>query len=61
MSYQFASAKIADVKAVCRDLVLDEAHRLRNVYKKSYKIARNLRDAFGARPKVLLTATPLQK
>ena len=61
VSYQFASAKIADVKAVEWELVvIDEAHRLRNVYKKTNKIARNLRDAVGHRPKVLLTATPLQ-
>jgi len=61
VSYQFASAKIAEVKAVPWDLVvLDEAHRLRNVYKKTNKIARNLRDGIGMRPKVLLTATPLQ-
>lgn len=61
VSYQFASAKTADIKAVKWDLVvIDEAHRLRNVYKKSNKIARNLREAVGHRPKVLLTATPLQ-
>ncbi len=61
VSYQFASAKIAEVKDANWDLVvLDEAHRLRNVYKKTNKIARNLRDAIGSRPKVLLTATPLQ-
>ncbi len=61
VSYQFASAKVADVTATSWDLVvLDEAHRLRNVYKKGNKIARNLRDAVGRRPKVLLTATPLQ-
>ena len=61
VSYQFASAKIADVKALPWDLVvIDEAHRLRNVYKKANKIARSLRDAVGSRPKVLLTATPLQ-
>jgi SNF2 family DNA or RNA helicase len=61
VSYQFASAKIAEVKAGPWDLVvIDEAHWLRNVYKKTNKIARNLRDAVGHRPKVLLTATPLQ-
>lgn len=61
VSYQFASAKIAEVKSLAWDLVaIDEAHRLRNVYKKANKIARNLRDAVGNRPKALLTATPLQ-
>jgi superfamily II DNA or RNA helicase len=60
-SYQFARAKIAEVQAVPWDLVvIDEAHRLRNVYKKGNKIARAIRDAIGNRPKVLLTATPLQ-
>ena len=60
-SYEFAKRRIADVQAVPWDLVvIDEAHRLRNVYKKSNKIARAIRDAVGARPKVLLTATPLQ-
>jgi hypothetical protein len=41
-------------------VVVDEAHRLHNVYKKSNKIARMIRDAIGVRPKVLLTATLLQ-
>ena len=60
-SYQFARAKAADVTNVPWDLVvIDEAHRLRNVYKKDNKIARAIRDAIGSRPKVLLTATPLQ-
>lgn len=60
-SYQFARSKGAEVQAVPWDLVVvDEAHRLRNVYKKSNKIARAIRDAIGSRPKVLLTATPLQ-
>ncbi len=60
-SYQFARAKAADLMAVPWDLVvIDEAHRLRNVYKKDNKIARALRDALRNRPKILLTATPLQ-
>ncbi len=60
-SYQFARSKAAEVTAIPWDLVvIDEAHRLRNVYKKDNKIARALRDAFRGRPKVLLTATPLQ-
>src|SRR5271163_860426 len=60
-SYHFARAKAEEVSAVPWDLVvIDEAHRLRNVYKKDNKIARALRDAIRNRPKVLLTATPLQ-
>lgn len=60
-SYQFARAKDRDLAAVAWDLVvIDEAHRLRNVYKKDNKIGRAIRDAVGNKPKVLLTATPLQ-
>lgn len=60
-SYQFARSKIDEMRQVAWDLVvIDEAHRLRNVYKKSNKIARALRDAVQPCPKVLLTATPLQ-
>ena len=61
-SYPFARAKADDIKRVAWDLVvLDEAHRLRNVYKPSNVIARTLRDALEGVPnKVLLTATPLQ-
>lgn len=60
-SYQFARSKVDEMQRVPWDLVvIDEAHRLRNVYKKSNKIARALRDAVLTRPKVLLTATPLQ-
>ncbi|MBX3012537.1 MAG: DEAD/DEAH box helicase [Caldilineaceae bacterium] len=60
-SYQFARSKAADVTRVAWDLVvMDEAHRLRNVYKKSNKIANELRDILKNRHKLLLTATPLQ-
>ena len=60
-SYQFARMKEFEVASVPWDLVVvDEAHRLRNVYKKGNKIARAIRTAIEARPKVLLTATPLQ-
>jgi superfamily II DNA or RNA helicase len=60
-SYQFAKAKAEQLQQVHWDLVvIDEAHRLRNVYKKSNKIARAIRDAIGTCPLVLLTATPLQ-
>lgn len=61
-SYQFAKSKSKDVKDIAWDLVvLDEAHRLRNVYKKGNVIAATLKDAFDhVHSKVLLTATPLQ-
>jgi ERCC4-related helicase len=61
-SYQFAKAKADDVKDIDWDLVvLDEAHRLRNVYKASNVIAKTLKEALSrVHSKVLLTATPLQ-
>ncbi|TXH88346.1 MAG: DEAD/DEAH box helicase [Rhodoferax sp.] len=60
-SYQFASGKAKEVQSVPWDLVvIDEAHRLRNVYKPDNKTARTLKDALVSAPKVLLTATPLQ-
>ncbi len=60
-SYHFARNKASNVSAVPWDLVvIDEAHRLRNVYKTGNKIARALQNAIGSYPKVLLTATPLQ-
>jgi hypothetical protein len=60
-SYHFASAKSQELRRVNWDLVvIDEAHRLRNVYKPGNKMARNIADAVGSSPKLLLTATPLQ-
>ena len=60
-SYQFARSKAADVNNVNWDLVvIDEAHRLRNVYKPSNVIANVLKGALARVPKLLLTATPLQ-
>lgn len=61
-SYQFAKVKATEIKAVDWDLVvLDEAHRLRNVYKTSNVIAKTLKEALAhVHSKVLLTATPLQ-
>jgi adenine-specific DNA-methyltransferase len=60
-SYHFARNKAEDVVATPWDLVvIDEAHRLRNVYKTSNVIANTLKKALEGRPKVLLTATPLQ-
>jgi len=60
-SYQFAANKSEFLTRIPWDVVvIDEAHRLRNVYKKQNKTARILRDALAHTPKVLLTATPLQ-
>lgn len=60
-SYQFARTKEPYVRQVNWDLVvIDEAHRLRNVYKASNKIANAIKQAINPFPKVLLTATPLQ-
>ena len=61
-SYQFAKSKAADVKEIEWDLVvMDEAHRMRNVYKTSNVIAKTLKEALAhVHSKVLLTATPLQ-
>ena len=61
-SYQFAKARADDVRGIDWDLVvLDEAHRLRNVYKTSNVIAKALKEALSrVHSKVLLTATPLQ-
>jgi superfamily II DNA or RNA helicase len=60
-SYQFVRSKEPYVRQTPWDLVVvDEAHRLRNVYKPGNKIAQAIKGAIGGAPKVLLTATPLQ-
>jgi superfamily II DNA or RNA helicase len=60
-SFQFARGKEAYVRQTEWELiVIDEAHRLRNVYKPTNKIANAIKQAIAAFPKVLLTATPLQ-
>ena len=60
-SYHFARSKSSYIKQTKWDIVvIDEAHRLRNVYKNSNKIAREIKDALVDVPKILLTATPLQ-
>jgi adenine-specific DNA-methyltransferase len=60
-SYHFARSKAADVANTPWDLVvIDEAHRLRNVYKPNNVIANTLKAALQQRHKLLLTATPLQ-
>ena len=60
-SHNFAYRYDIYVKEVPWDLVvIDEAHRLRNVWRKSNKVAKKVRETIQNRPKVLLTATPLQ-
>jgi superfamily II DNA/RNA helicase len=60
-SYQFANSKSAYLEQTKWDLVIvDEAHRLRNVYKASNKTANGIKNALLPYKKVLLTATPLQ-
>jgi adenine-specific DNA-methyltransferase len=60
-SYQFARKQAADVANMPWDLVvIDEAHRLRNVYKPTNIIANTLKQALKNVPTLLLTATPLQ-
>lgn len=60
-SYQFAARREQELMALPWDLVvIDEAHRLRNVYKPDNVVGRILRAALRNVPKLLLTATPLQ-
>jgi ERCC4-related helicase len=60
-SYQFARSKEPYMRQVAWNLaVLDEAHRLRNVYKPTNKIGNAIKSALAPFDKLLLTATPLQ-
>lgn len=60
-SYQFAARHADKLRAIDWSLVvIDEAHRLRNVYRPDNRIGRTLKSALSQVPKVLLTATPLQ-
>ncbi len=60
-SFHFAKNKAAYLESTRWDLVvIDEAHRLRNVYKPGNKIGNGIKDALINYKKVLLTATPLQ-
>jgi superfamily II DNA/RNA helicase len=60
-SHPFAANKAALLAEIPWDLVvIDEAHRLRNAHKHGHKTGQALRAALQGRPKLLLTATPLQ-
>ena len=60
-SQPFGANRARDVARINWDLVvIDEAHRLRNAYRPTHKTGRALRQALAGKPKLLLTATPLQ-
>lgn len=67
-SYQFVKSKSEFVQLISWDLVIiDEAHRLRNVYKFNAEhekpqsvLAGTIRNCLSGSRKILLTATPLQ-
>jgi superfamily II DNA or RNA helicase len=60
-SHPFAALRAHEVERVPWDLcVIDEAHRLRNAYRRDHKTGQALRKALRKCPKLLLTATPLQ-
>lgn len=60
-SMNFASKMKDEIGKIAWDMVIiDEAHKLRNVYKTANVMGQNLRGALSDRRKILLTATPLQ-
>lgn len=60
-SFQFAARHADELMIIPWDLVvIDEAHRLRNVHRPDNRIGRTIKGALANVPKVLLTATPLQ-
>lgn len=60
-SYNFVARKRAEILMNNFDIaIIDEAHKLRNVYRKSSKTAHAVRDAVMPTKKLLLTATPFQ-
>ncbi len=60
-SHQFAAGRASELERVPWDVaVIDEAHRLRNAYRKDHRTGQALRRGLRKCPKLLLTATPLQ-
>ncbi|MBC6995895.1 SNF2-related protein [Neolewinella lacunae] len=60
-SYHFARSKEDHLSQTQWDLaILDEAHKLRNVYRSDNQIGTSVRASLRNVPKILLTATPLQ-
>ncbi len=61
ISFQFASRFHKEIKDANWHLaVIDEAHKLRNLYRHDNKMGKNIQLALVDHKKVLLTATPLQ-
>lgn len=60
-SYQMCSSNIIDIQKAQYDLVvIDEAHKLRNVHGTKAVTSKNILEATKYSKKVLLTATPIQ-
>jgi SNF2 domain-containing protein/helicase-like protein len=60
-SHPFAALRAAELERVPWDVaVIDEAHRLRNAYRRDHRTGQALRRGLRKCPKLLLTATPLQ-
>ncbi len=60
-SHAFGALRAEDLARVEWDLaVIDEAHRLRNAWRRDHRTGQALRRALRRAPKLLLTATPLQ-
>ncbi|EKE13608.1 MAG: hypothetical protein ACD_12C00889G0002 [uncultured bacterium] len=60
-SHNFSYKYDVYCKEISWDLVvIDEAHRMRNVYRKGNKTAKKIKEVIKGYPKLLLTATPLQ-
>lgn len=60
-SIQFASIMASDIENANFDLVvIDEAHKLRNIHTNKTVIAENISNAIKNSKKLLLTATPIQ-
>lgn len=60
-SYQMCGSFRVDIQKADIDLVvIDEAHKLRNVHNEKSVTANNVKEAIANRKKILLTATPIQ-
>jgi len=60
-SYHFANRRREEIRLAGFHLaVIDEAHKLRNVYRNSNKLGKGIKWAIEDTKKLLLTATPLQ-